>query len=220
MTITATTATAADYPPTEASPAQEEHGESVMTMSDEDHDASVAEAVATGNGCAGDGAATATATVTPPDRCSDDNNKAPDSEIHTDRDDCSSDESNGPDSPTGVKTPVGSVYDFRVDGSADADLTKVARKQLRMIREVDVAVCYLNHTNTIISKILSSKYLRRWDNHHIRLQDDGIISNTVSQSLCNTQIFVSYTRFVVAYVRVSARIVNIKVRVSKNKKKS
>lgn len=129
-------------------------------------------------------------------------NREPDSEIHTDRDDCSSDESNGPDSPTGLKR-VGSVYDFRLDGSdsppscnnshnnnnssnnnpfaagPDTDLTKVARKQLRMIREVDVAVCHLNHTNTIISKILSSKYLRRWENHQIRLQDDCITSNTV-----------------------------------------
>jgi hypothetical protein len=125
--------------------------------------------------------------------------KGPDSEIHTDRDECSSDESNGPDSPTGLKA-VGSVYDFRLDGADSppsssscvsnpfaavvgpdaADLTKVARKQLRMIREVDVAVCHLNHTNTIISKILSSKYLRRWENHQIRLQDDCITSNTVS----------------------------------------
>jgi hypothetical protein len=116
------------------------------------------------------------------------------SDIHTDRDEFSSDDScNGPDSPTGLKR-VGSVYDFGLDGAdspppcanfpfaggPDADLTKVARKQLRMIREVDVAVCYLNHTNTIISKILSSKYLRRWENHQIRLQDDCITSNTVS----------------------------------------
>lgn len=116
------------------------------------------------------------------------------SDIHTDRDECSSDEScNGPDSPTGLKR-VGSVYDFGLDeadspppcanhpfaAGPDADLTKVARKQLRMIREVDVAVCHLNHTNTIISKILSSKYLRRWENHQIRLQDDCITSNTVS----------------------------------------
>lgn len=139
-------------------------------------------------------------------------NRSPDSEIHTDRDDCSSDESNGPDSPTGLKR-AGSVYDFRLDGSdspppgnnnhsnsnscsnnnpfaagPDADLTKVARKQLRMIREVDVAVCHLNHTNTIISKILSSKYLRRWENHQIRLQDDCITSNTVCE------IFFVHTR--------------------------
>lgn len=122
-----------------------------------------------------------------------------DAEIHTDRDYCSSDESNGPDSPTGLKR-VGSVYDFGLDGvesptpcsnssnpfaavGPDTDLTKVARKQLRMIREVDVTVCYLNHTNTIISKILSSKYLRRWENHQISLQDDCITSNTVRRSL-------------------------------------
>lgn len=189
-TIAATTAAAADDPrPAEASRLPGRHGASVMTMSDEGHDEAVAEVVATGNGCPGDGTTAAAETVTlQPDRCSDEN-KAPDSEIHTDRYECSSDESNGPDSPTGVKTPVGSMYDFRVDGVADADLTKVARKQLRMIREVDVAVCYLNHTNTIISKILSSKYLRRWDNHHIRLLDDGITSNTVSQSRCYTQVF-------------------------------
>lgn len=193
-TGTATTAAAADDPPTEESSASEGHGASVMTMSDEDHNASVADVVATGSGCPSDGTVAA-ATVTPSDPCSDDNVKeAPDSEIHTDRDDCSSDESNGPDSPIGVKTPVGSVYDFRVDGGADTDLTKVARKQLRMIREVDVAVCYLNHTNTIISKILSSKYLRRWDNHHIRLQDDGITSSTVSQGQCYKLRYLFATR--------------------------
>ncbi|XP_022176889.1 C-Maf-inducing protein-like isoform X1 [Myzus persicae] len=128
------------------------------------------------------------------------NGDASSSDIHTDRDECSSDDScNGPDSPTGLKR-VGSVYDFGLDGGdspppcanhpfaagPDADLTKVARKQLRMIREVDVAVCHLNHTNTIISKILSSKYLRRWENHQIRLQDDCITSNTPSGFLSKT----------------------------------
>ncbi|VVC30014.1 Hypothetical protein CINCED_3A004893 [Cinara cedri] len=119
--------------------------------------------------------------------------RAPDSDIHTD--DCSSDESNGPSFPAGVKR-MDSVYDFSLDESynlppcnssnnnlfgPDTDLTKVARKQLRMIREVDgVAVCYLNHTNTIISKILSSKYLRRWENHQIRIEDDCVTSNTLT----------------------------------------
>lgn len=126
------------------------------------------------------------------------NAESTDLDIHTDRDECSSDDScNGPDSPTGLKR-VDSVYDFRLDGAEspppcanhpfapgpDADLTKVARKQLRMIREVDVAVCYLNHTTTIISKILSSKYLRRWENHQIRLLDDCITSYTVSVYEC------------------------------------
>ncbi|XP_025425740.1 C-Maf-inducing protein-like isoform X2 [Sipha flava] len=170
-------------------------GSSGTTTSDEDHDAAAVAVdasppVATGNGR--DRAAAAAI-------------KGPDSEIHTDRDECSSDESNGPDSPTGLKA-VGSVYDFRLDGADSppsssscvsnpfaavvgpdaADLTKVARKQLRMIREVDVAVCHLNHTNTIISKILSSKYLRRWENHQIRLQDDCITSNTPTGFLNKT----------------------------------
>lgn len=164
-------------------------GSSSTMTSDEDHDAAAvavvpehASPVATGSGRRGHVSA-----------------KEPDSEIHTDRDECSSDESNGPDSPTGLKA-VGSVYDFRLDeadsppsscasnpfvtaGADTVDLTKVARKQLRMIREVVVAVCHLNHTNTIISKILSSKYLRRWENHQIRLQDDCITSNTVSNEL-------------------------------------
>ncbi|XP_050440547.1 C-Maf-inducing protein-like isoform X2 [Adelges cooleyi] len=116
--------------------------------------------------------------------------KASDSDIHTDRDYCSSDESGGfggPDSPSGLKR-AGSVYDFRSDGTdspppcslfnGETELTKVARKRLRMVREVDVAVCHLNHTNTIISKILSSKYLRRWENHLVRIQDDCVSSNT------------------------------------------
>ena len=43
-----------------------------------------------------------------------------------------------------------------------------------------VQVCYLNHTRTIISKVLSSKFLRRWETHHIYLNDDCISSKTVS----------------------------------------
>lgn len=105
---------------------------------------------------------------------------SPESDIHTDRDDCSSSDDGPLDSPTGPKR----YDDFlrSADGIA-ADrppAAKVARKQLRMIREVDVAVCHLNHTNTIISKILSSRYLRRWENHTVRLQDDCVTSNTVS----------------------------------------
>lgn len=121
-------------------------------------------------------------------------NKGPDSDIHTDRSDCSSstDGSNSaPDSPSELLKRVGSVYDFELDGPdhpppgnpfvvGGGDLTKVARKQLRMIREANVAVCHLNHTNTIISKLLSCKYLRRWENHQIRILDDYITSKTVS----------------------------------------
>ena len=46
--------------------------------------------------------------------------------------------------------------------------------------EGDIQLCYLNHTRTVVSKILSSKFLRRWESHHLYLNDSCISSKTVS----------------------------------------
>ena len=49
-----------------------------------------------------------------------------------------------------------------------------------------IQVCRLNHTRTIVSKIMNSRYLRRWETHEICLGDERIESLTVS-SLINPQ---------------------------------
>ncbi|GIY68522.1 uncharacterized protein CDAR_398631 [Caerostris darwini] len=48
----------------------------------------------------------------------------------------------------------------------------------KLIHEGDIQVCRLNHTRTVISKILSSKFLRRWENHHLFLNHTLIMSKT------------------------------------------
>lgn len=48
----------------------------------------------------------------------------------------------------------------------------------KLIVDADVQVCRLNHTRTIVSKIMNSKYLRRWEGHHIVLDDNEIRSNS------------------------------------------
>lgn len=57
----------------------------------------------------------------------------------------------------------------------------------KLITEADVQVCRLNHTRTIVSKIMNSRYLRRWESHKIVLDPNEIRSSTVSiciNSIC------------------------------------
>ena len=49
----------------------------------------------------------------------------------------------------------------------------------KLLTEGDIQLCRLNHTRTIVSKIMNSKYLRRWESHHIILTDSAITSETV-----------------------------------------
>uniref|UniRef100_A0A0C9RW62 Cmip protein n=1 Tax=Fopius arisanus TaxID=64838 RepID=A0A0C9RW62_9HYME len=55
-----------------------------------------------------------------------------------------------------------------------------AGPRFRPIEEGDVQVCYLNHTRTLVSKILSSKFLRRWETHHLYLNDACLSSKTLT----------------------------------------
>ncbi|GFS20143.1 C-Maf-inducing protein, partial [Elysia marginata] len=48
----------------------------------------------------------------------------------------------------------------------------------KLITEADVQVCRLNHTRTIVSKIMNSRYLRRWESHKIVLDDNEMRSAT------------------------------------------
>ncbi|KAJ9586237.1 hypothetical protein L9F63_020099, partial [Diploptera punctata] len=50
--------------------------------------------------------------------------------------------------------------------------------RFKTLLEGDIQVCYLNHTRTVVSKILSSKFLRRWETHHLYLNDSCISSKT------------------------------------------
>lgn len=48
----------------------------------------------------------------------------------------------------------------------------------KLLSEGDIQLCRLNHTRTIVSKIMNSKYLRRWESHHLLLDNCEIRSNT------------------------------------------
>jgi len=50
----------------------------------------------------------------------------------------------------------------------------------KLLSEGDIQLCRLNHTRTIVSKIMNSKYLRRWESHHLLLDSCEIRSNTVT----------------------------------------
>jgi hypothetical protein len=51
----------------------------------------------------------------------------------------------------------------------------------KLIHDGEVTICRLNHARTLISKILSSKYLRRWETHRLVLSDNRIYSKQVLQ---------------------------------------
>lgn len=69
--------------------------------------------------------------------------------------------------------------------------------RFKLLCEGDIQVCYLNHTRTVISKILSSKFLRRWETHRLYLNDSCISSKTVSSLFFNFCIHQSIFDFVV-----------------------
>lgn len=52
----------------------------------------------------------------------------------------------------------------------------------KLIVEGDIQLCRLNHTRTIVSKIMNSKYLRRWETHHLVLGQFAVSSVTVGSS--------------------------------------
>ncbi|XP_034942858.1 C-Maf-inducing protein-like [Chelonus insularis] len=55
-----------------------------------------------------------------------------------------------------------------------------AGPRFKPVEEGDIQVCYLNHTRTLVSKILSSKFLRRWETHHLYLNDACLSSKTLT----------------------------------------
>jgi hypothetical protein len=57
----------------------------------------------------------------------------------------------------------------------------------KLLHEGDIQLCRLNHTRTIVSKIMNSKYLRRWESHHLVLGQSEIYSHTVSLQLLHVR---------------------------------
>lgn len=53
--------------------------------------------------------------------------------------------------------------------------------KFKLLHEGDIQVCRLNHSRTLISKVLSSKFLRRWEAHHISMGEFQMFSQTVSR---------------------------------------
>lgn len=50
----------------------------------------------------------------------------------------------------------------------------------KLLQEGDIQVCVIRHPRTFLSKILTSKFLRRWEPHHLTLADNSLTSATVS----------------------------------------
>ncbi|KXJ22027.1 C-Maf-inducing protein [Exaiptasia diaphana] len=60
--------------------------------------------------------------------------------------------------------------------------------KFKLLHEGDIQVCRLNHSRTLISKVLSSKFLRRWEAHHITLGDFQIYSSTFPAGFMDTPV--------------------------------
>ncbi|XP_048829096.1 LOW QUALITY PROTEIN: C-Maf-inducing protein [Brienomyrus brachyistius] len=48
----------------------------------------------------------------------------------------------------------------------------------KLLQEGDIQVCVVKHPRSFLSKILTSKFLRRWEPHHLTLTDSSLVSAT------------------------------------------
>ncbi|TKC48726.1 hypothetical protein EI555_002294 [Monodon monoceros] len=60
----------------------------------------------------------------------------------------------------------------------------------KLLQEGDIQVCVIRHPRTFLSKILTSKFLRRWEPHHLTLADNSLASATcpVEASMTGTGV--------------------------------
>ena len=58
--------------------------------------------------------------------------------------------------------------------------------KFKLIHEGDFQVRRLNQSRTLISRVLNSKFLRRWEAHHVYLGDFQMYSATVSVEVIAT----------------------------------
>lgn len=61
-----------------------------------------------------------------------------------------------------------------------SDVRQLTGPKFKLILEGDVQVCKIKHGQNLMSKLTSCKLLRRWETHHIYLNDSCITSKTVS----------------------------------------
>jgi hypothetical protein len=85
----------------------------------------------------------------------------------------------GSASRVGSRSPTGMAEGQQAPATAVGGPGAINGTKYRLIADGDVQVCRLNHTRTIVSKIMNSRYLRRWEHHHIALGQTGIYSTTV-----------------------------------------
>jgi len=77
---------------------------------------------------------------------------------------------------------------LNVSSSPSISSKPFAGPRYRLIHEGEIQICRLNHTRTIVSKIMNSRYLRRWESHKIILGTIDIRSITVSRENLSCQI--------------------------------
>jgi hypothetical protein len=69
--------------------------------------------------------------------------------------------------------------------------------KFKLIHEGDMHICRLNHQRTVISKILSSKFLRRWETHRLYLTSVNIASKT---SIGFMEVPIAYSQIEDVYI--------------------
>ncbi|XP_037085036.1 C-Maf-inducing protein-like [Pollicipes pollicipes] len=76
---------------------------------------------------------------------------------------------------------------------ADPGGPHACRAKVRLVLDGCVQVCRVVHGRTLISKLLNTKYLCRWESHHLYVTDDGVQSRT-RQGFMDTPVTYSEIR--------------------------
>uniref|UniRef100_UPI00398ED1D0 C-Maf-inducing protein isoform X3 n=1 Tax=Pristiophorus japonicus TaxID=55135 RepID=UPI00398ED1D0 len=76
--------------------------------------------------------------------------------------------------------PESSASDLNKLGAAPCRRANYCTNGMRykLLQEGDIQVCVIRHPRTFLSKILTSKFLRRWEPHHLTLADNSLASAT------------------------------------------
>ncbi|XP_067854195.1 C-Maf-inducing protein isoform X2 [Heptranchias perlo] len=76
--------------------------------------------------------------------------------------------------------PESSSSDLNKLGAAPCRRANYCTNGMRykLLQEGDIQVCVIRHPRTFLSKILTSKFLRRWEPHHLTLADNSLASAT------------------------------------------
>ncbi|XP_022253249.1 C-Maf-inducing protein-like isoform X3 [Limulus polyphemus] len=63
-------------------------------------------------------------------------------------------------------------------------LHSYAGTKLKLLHETDVLLCKVFHSRNVVHKFLGSKFLRKWENHHLFFTDSEIISRSIEEIYC------------------------------------